>query len=129
MEQRLLEIHEKYYSGDIGLKNSLVGYRFNDIAGQLENIVYLELLSRGYQVAIGKIKELEVDFIATKNGKPIYIQVTYLLADDRTVDREFGALEKIPDNYPKMVLSMDKYFGSDHYGIQWRNLIEFLINE
>ncbi len=126
--KRHFEIHEKYYSGDIGLKNILVGYKFNDIAGQLENIVYLELLSRGYAVSIGKIMDQEVDFMAIKDGKPVYIQVSYLLADDKTVEREFRSLEKINDNYPKIVLSMDKYFGSDRSGISWYNLINFLTN-
>lgn len=124
-----LEIHEKYFAGDIGLKNILVGFKFGDIAGQLENIVYLELLSRGYQVTIGKIMDQEVDFIAIKDEKPVYIQVSYLLADDKTIEREFGSLEKINDNYPKIVLSMDKYFGSDRSGIKWFNIIEFLLNE
>lgn len=124
--KRLLEIHEKYYSGDIGLKHSLLGYKMNDIAGHLENIVYLELLARGYRVNIGKIDELEIDFVATKSNQQIYIQVAYLLVDTKTIDREFGALEKIPDNYPKIVLSLDKYMDSNREGIKWYNLIEFL---
>jgi predicted AAA+ superfamily ATPase len=127
--KRLLEIHEKYYAGDIGLKHSLVGYNINNISGLLENIVYLELLSRGYKVTIGKINELEVDFIAIKNNKQIYIQVAYLLADEKTIEREFGALEKINDNYPKIVLSLDKLPDNDRNGIKWLNLIDFLKNE
>jgi len=124
--KRLLEIHEKYYSGDIGLKNNLVGYQPNDISGLLENIVYLELLSRGYKVNIGKINDLEIDFIAIKNNQPLYIQVAYLLADNKTMEREFGALEKINDNHPKIVLSMDKLPDSNKNGIKWYNLIDFL---
>jgi len=127
--KRLLEIHEKYYTGDIGLKHSLLGYKMNDISGHLENIVFLELLARGFKVNIGKINEQEIDFIATKNNQNIYIQVAYLLADTKTVEREFGALEKIDDNYPKIVLSLDKYHDSDRNGIKWYNLIEFLIND
>lgn len=125
--KRLLEIHEKYYSGDIGLKHNLLGYKMNDISGHLENIVYLELLSRGYKVNIGKLGELEIDFIAIKNDRQMYIQVAYLLPDNKTIDREFGALEKISDNYPKIVLSLDKYFDSNRNGIQWYNLIDFLL--
>jgi predicted AAA+ superfamily ATPase len=124
--KRLLEIHEKYYSGDIGLKHSLLGYKMNDIAGHLENIVYLELLSRGYKVNIGKLNDLEIDFIATRSNQQIYLQVSYLLADNKTIAREFGALEKITDNYPKIVLSLDKFFDSNRNGIKWYNLIEFL---
>jgi hypothetical protein len=127
--KRLLEIHEKYYAGDMGLKHSLIGYKVNDISGVLENIVFLELLSRGYKVNIGKINEQEIDFIATRNNQQIYIQVAYLLADDKTIEREFGALGKINDNYPKIVLSLDKFPGNDRNGIKWYNLIEFLRNE
>jgi predicted AAA+ superfamily ATPase len=127
--KRLLEIHEKYYTGDIGLKHSLLGYKMNDISGHLENIVYLELLSRGYKVNIGKINELEIDFIATKNNQQMYVQVAYLLADNKTIEREFGALEKITDNYPKIVLSLDKFLDNNRNGIKWYNLIDFLKNE
>lgn len=124
--KRLLEIHEKYYVGDIGLKHSLLGYKINDFSGHLENIVYLELLSRGYKVNIGKLNELEIDFIATRSNQQIYLQVAYLLADTKTIDREFGTLEKINDNYPKIVLSLDKFLDNNRNGIQWYNLIDFL---
>jgi predicted AAA+ superfamily ATPase len=124
--KRLLEIHEKYYMGDIGLKHCLLRYKINDISGHLENIVYLELLSRGYKVNIGKLNEFEIDFIATRNNQQIYLQVAYLLADNKTIEREFGALEKISDNYPKIVLSLDKFLDSDRNGIKWYNLIDFL---
>jgi hypothetical protein len=127
--KRLLEIHEKYYMGDIGLKHSMLGYKMNDISGHLENIVFLELLARGYKVNIGKINESEVDFIATRKDQQIYIQVAYLLADNKTIDREFGVLEKINDNYPKIVLSLDKFHSTDRNGIKWYNLIEFLRTE
>ena len=127
--KRLLEIHEKYYMGDIGLKHSMLGYKMNDISGHLENIVFLELLARGYKVNIGKINELEVDFIATRKEQQIYIQVVYLLADDKIIKREFGALEKINDNYPKIVLSLDKFLDLDRNGIKWYNLIDFLLLE
>ena len=125
--KRLLEIHEKYYAGDIGLKHSLAGYKMNDISGLLENIVFLELLSRGYKVNIGKINELGIDFIATKREQRIYIQVAYLLSENKTIEREFGALEKITDNYTKIVLSLDKFPWNDRNGIKWYNLIDFLV--
>ncbi len=72
---------------------------------------------------------MEIDFIASRNDERIYIQIAYLLHDQSTIDREFGALEKIPDNYPKMVLSMDKYFSSNRKGIQWFNLLMFLTQQ
>ncbi len=124
--KRLLEVHEKYYSGDIGLRNNLLGFQKIEISGHLENIVYLELLYRGYTVNIGKYNDLEIDFIATKGSERIYFQVAYLLADGKTIDREFGALEKIQDNYPKMVLSMDKFLNNSRNGIKWSNLTDFL---
>jgi predicted AAA+ superfamily ATPase len=127
--KRLLEIYEKYYMSDIGLKHSLLGYRMNDISGHIENIVYLELLYRGYNVTIGKLNDLEIDFVATKSNQILYIQVAYLLTDSSTINREFGALEKISDNYPKIVLSLDKFMDSDRNGIKWYNLIDYLLNQ
>ncbi len=125
--KRLLEVHEKYFLGDIGLRNAVIGYREGDIAGVLENIVYLELRRRGYSVSIGKIGDAEVDFIATKSEEKIYIQVTYLLASEKTIKREFSPLLKISDNYPKYVLSMDELFGNDYQGIRRLNIIDFLL--
>ncbi len=127
--KKLLEIHEKYYSGDIGLKHVLLGYKTGDISGHLENIVYLELLSRGYKVEIGKYIEQEIDFVAVKGNDRIYIQVAYLLHDQKTIEREFRTLGKINDNYTKLVLSMDKLLDTDRAGIQWKNLIDYLTEE
>jgi len=126
--KRLLEISEKYYMADIGLKHSLLGYRFNDISGHLENVVYLELLYRGYTIEIGKFNELEIDFVAKRKSEVLYVQVAYLLTENKTIEREFGAMEKINDNYPKIVLSLDKYFDADRNGIKWKNLIDFLVS-
>jgi len=126
--KRYLEVHEKYYLGDIGLRNAVIGYREADIAGVLENIVYLELLRRGYTVSIGKLGDAEIDFIATKSEEKIYIQVTYLLASEKTIKREFSPLLKISDNYPKYVLSMDEIFGNDYEGIKRVNIVDFLLN-
>ena len=125
--KRLLEIHDKYYLGDIGVRHALLGYREADINGLLENIVFLELRRRGYQVHVGKIGNREVDFVATRESERVYIQVAYLLATKETVDREFGVLMDIPDNYPKMVLSMDTAFGDDLDGIRRVNLVDFLL--
>jgi predicted AAA+ superfamily ATPase len=124
--KRILELYEKYYLGDISLSHSIIGYRENDISGMLENIVFLELKRRGYSVFVGKLGEYEIDFIATKDEEKFYIQVTYLLASEGTVNREFGPLLKIKDNYPKYVLSMDTIFGNDYEGIKRINLVDFL---
>ncbi len=125
--KRLLEIHEKYYLNEIGIRHALLGYREADIGGILENLVFLELKRRGYQVSIGKLGEREIDFIATRQREKIYIQVAYLLASPETIEREFGVLRSIDDNYPKLVLSLDSFFGEDQAGIQRLNLIDFLL--
>ena len=127
--KRHLELHEKYYTSDVGIRHSVLGYRKKDIAGLLENIVYLELLRRGFTVSAGKFDDLEVDFVASRNDEVIYLQVTYLLASKEVEDREFKPLEKINDNYPKMVLSMDTIWGTNRNGIVRRNIIDFLLDE
>ena len=125
--KRLLELYEKYFLGDIGFIFGILGNKAVDISGKMENIVYLELLSRGYTVHIGKLYELEVDFIAIKNDQKLYIQVTYLLYDEKVIEREFGVLSSVKDNYTKIVLSLDKYFGVEKNGIKWYNFIDFLL--
>ena len=127
--KRLLEIYEKYYLGDIGVRHALLGYREGDIGCLLENLVFLELKRRGYQVSIGKLGDREVDFIATREREKLYLQVAYLLATPETVEREFGVLRAIADSYPKMVLSLDALFGEDVEGIRRLNLIDFLLGE
>ena len=126
--KRILEIHEKYYLGDIGMRHALLGYKAADISGILENIVYLELKRRGYQIYIGKFGNREIDFIAEKENRKMYIQVTYMLSSPETIEREFSALRSIKDNYPKYVISMDTVFGNDFEGIRRINLIEFLLD-
>lgn len=125
--KRNLEIHEKYYLGDIGLRNGVLGYRESAINGLLENLVYLELKRRGYKVAIGKLGDAEIDFIATREKEKQYIQVCYLLASEATIQREFGVLAALPDNYPKTVLSMDSIGPDNREGIKWQNVIDFLM--
>lgn len=126
--KRLLELYEKYYMGDLSMRHALFGYRQEDISDILENLVFLELKRRGYQVFIGKVDTREVDFIAKKENKKIYIQVTYLLSSPETIQREFSVLSSIRDNYPKYVISMDSVFGNDVEGIQRINLIDFLLS-
>lgn len=127
--KRHLEIHEKYYLADLGLRHALLGYKSSDINDYLENIVYIELKRRGYEVSIGKIGNLEIDFIATKATEKIYVQVTYLLASEDVVEREFKPLQKIKDNYPKYVLSMDKFYGEMFEGIKRLNIIDWLLED
>jgi len=122
-----LEFQEKYYLGDLGLRHALFGHRDTDLGGLLENLVYLELLRRGYQVKVGILDQLEIDFVAERQGERLYVQVAYLLAGPETVRREFGNLERIADNHPKLVLSMDEIGPTRRDGILWRNLIDFLL--
>ena len=103
----ILETMEKFYLMDLGFRHTKLGYRSNDIAGYLENIIYLELLRRKYTVNIGKLQTKEIDFIGSFQEKKLYVQVTYLLSSPETIEREFSPLKNIEDNYPKYVLSMD----------------------
>ncbi len=127
--KRHLEFYEKVYLTDIGLRNGLIGYRERDINQMIENIVFNELKVRGYEVYVGKLNGLEIDFVAEKQKKVKYIQVCYLLSDEKTVSREFGNLQKIPDNYEKIVISLDKFFVKEIKGIRHEYLINFLVND
>ena len=117
----------KYYIVDIGLRNYLLGYRDGDIGHILENIIYFELLRRGYDVAIGKIDSKEVDFIATKTDEKKYIQVTESMTAPETRERELAPLEKIADNYEKIVISMEPGLMQDQAGIKIMSAIDFLL--
>lgn len=125
----LLETMEKFYLTDLGFRHAKLGYRPNDIAGYLENIIYLELIRRKYTVNIGKLGTKEIDFIGTLENEKLYIQVTYLLASPETVEREFSPLKKIGDNYPKYVLSMDNLGEYNINGIVRKRIIDFLLEE
>jgi len=125
--KRHLELSEKYYVSDLGVRHGVMGFRQNDIAGMLENVVYLELLRRGYKVSTGKFDANEIDFVAVRGEEILYIQVAYLLAAKETEDREFRPLEQIADNFPKMVLTMDKLWGSGRNGIIRKYLPDFLL--
>lgn len=125
--KRMLETQEKYYLADLGLRHAVLGYRQDDIADLLENVIYLELLRRGYSVNIGKQEVAEVDFVANKGDERVYIQVCYVLTPENT-DREFASLEAIKDNYPKMVLTMDTLLGINRGGIRQKNIVEFLLS-
>lgn len=116
----------KYYVVDTGIRNMLMGYSDSDFGHVLETIVYLELIRRGYQVFIGKWYELEVDFIAVKQDEKKYYQVCLSLMDEKVKERELAPLKAIPDNYEKTILSMDKSYITDHEGIKFQNIIDFL---
>lgn len=125
----LLETMEKFYLTDLGFRHAKLGYRPNDIAGYLENIIYLELIRRKYTVNIGKLGTKEIDFIGILENEKLYIQVTYLLASPETVEREFSPLKKIEDNYPKYVLSMDNLGKYNIDGIVRKRIIDFLLEK
>ena len=126
MGKKILAVNEKYYVADHGLREAVYGGNMRDINLTLENIVFLELLRRGYQVTVGKKDDREIDFVCETHKGKIYIQVTYLLASQDTIDREFGAFRGIEDNYPKYVLSMDD-FDMSRDGIIHRNIPDFLL--
>jgi len=124
------EINDKYYLNDLGIRHSVIGYRGGDIGQLLENVVYIELLRRGYSVCVGIQGQKEIDFIATRQNAKIYIQVAYMLESEKTVAREFSPLLDVKDNYPKYVLSMDsKIWGDGYEGITRMNIIDFLLKE
>lgn len=125
--KEFLRTHGKYYIVDMGLRNYLLGFRNRDSGHALENIVYFELIRRGYDVSIGKVDNLEVDFIATKADDKIYIQVTETMEGEDVRKRELAPLQKINDNYEKIVLSMNKGMDSSYDGIKSIDLIDWLI--
>lgn len=126
--KRILTGKYKYYLTDLGFTNILSEGRKEQIGAHLENIVYNELVARGYNVNIGNLENGEIDFIATRFDEKIYIQVVYILSDESVVEREFGAYKKIEDNYPKYVISMDKFDFSQN-GIIHKNIIDWLLDK
>lgn len=128
MGKKVLQFQEKIFIADHGIREAVFGNNMRDINQTLENIVYMELLGRGYDVRIGKNGNNEVDFVASIANSRIYIQVSYLLASDETVEREFSVLESISDNYPKYVVSMDE-IDRGRNGIKHMNIKDFLLME
>lgn len=115
--KKMLKVNEKYYVVDHGLREAVVGENLQNVEIILENIVGLELLRRGYKVCVGRVGTKEIDFIGEKGGDKLYIQVCYLLGDESTIQREFGSLLEIKDNYPKMVLYKESSFKGKYEGI------------
>lgn len=126
--KQILSTNEKYYIADHGIREAIFGGNMRDINLVLENIVYLELLRRGYKVTVGKTREKEIDFVCDKHGEKLYVQVTYLLASEDTIKREFGAYDTIRDNFPKYVVSLDE-FDMSRNGIKHQNIRDFLLAE
>lgn len=126
--KKKLSVDEKYYISDHGLRYAKGFSNEKNIERILENIVYIELLSRGYEIKVGRVNDKEIDFIALKENKKEYYQISYLLETEDTRKREFGVYEKVSDNYPKYVLSMDKINFSQN-GIIHLNIIDFLLND
>ena len=126
--KKIVTVNEKYYCADHGLREALFGKNIQNIDQVLENIVCLELLRRNYKVYVGKKGDLEIDFIAEKQGKKIYIQVAYLLANEETIKREFSVYNSVKDSYPKYVVSMDALDFSQN-GIIHKNIKDFLLME
>lgn len=124
--KQLLTTNEKYYVADHGIREAVFGGNMRDINMILENIIFLELLRRGYKITVGKFKEKEIDFIGEKKKDKIYIQVTYLSASEETISREFSVYDNIRDNYPKYVVSLDE-FDMSRNGIKHRNIRDFLL--
>jgi len=127
--RKIFEVGEKYYFEDVGLRNAIVGYAHSDINKVLENVVFVHLMSNGYHVFVGQLKEKEIDFVAEKNNERIYVQVAYKIHEDN-YEREFGNLLKIADSYKKIVVSADSYIGhKTHQGIKHVHITDFLLED
>lgn len=126
--KKILKIDEKYYLTDHGFREAIGFSNTKSIDRVLENIVYIELVSRGYSVEIGRVKDREIDFIARKNGYISYYQISYLMTTEETREREFGVYKFVNDNYPKFVLSLD-FFNFSQDGIIHKNIIDFLLED
>lgn len=124
--KQILATNEKYYIADHGIREAVFGGNMRDINLIMENIVYMELLRRGYSVTVGRSNDREIDFVCQKREQKLYIQVAYLLASEETIQREFGAYNNIRDNFPKYVVSLDE-FDMSRDGIKHRNICDFLM--
>lgn len=126
--KKVLSVNEKYYLADHGIREAVYGGNLRDINLILENIVFMELLRRGYQISVGKVGEQEIDFIGEKHGEKLYVQVAYLLASEETIRREFGVYDSVRDNFPKYVVTLDE-FDMSRNGIKHRNIRNFLLTD
>lgn len=128
MGKRILDVDQKYYATDHGMRRAIVGGNVRrDIDRTLEAIVYREFIRRGYGVTIGRAREKEVDFVCQRGGERLYVQVTYVMESEETQEREFSALRAVPDQYPKLILSLDR-FDLSQDGIRHKYLPDFLLD-
>ncbi len=126
--KKIFEVNQKVYFEDIGVRNSITGYSQRDIHKLIENVIFNHLLINGYTIYVGQGRDYEIDFVAEKMNERIYVQATYLLSDETTMEREFGNLLKVEDNYPKYVVSLDPLQASNTYkGIKSLHLRDFLL--
>ncbi|MBW2654142.1 MAG: ATP-binding protein [Deltaproteobacteria bacterium] len=124
--KKIFEINEKYYFEDLGLRHTIIGFRQNDMGKILENLIYTQLKFKGYDVYVGKQRDMEINFVAKKQDKTIYIQAVYLLKDKKTIDREFGNLLKLKDNFRKIVVSTDEFAQGNVKGVEHLHIMTFL---
>ena len=128
--KKLLETNDKFYFGDVGIRNFIVGgRRANDIEKIVENLVYQHMVRLGYEVKVGQLYSTEIDFVGTRGDEVVYVQSAYLITEEKTFNREFGNLLPIKDNYPKYVISMTPYMDSSKWeGIIHIPFVKFLKN-
>ncbi|MCH7657269.1 MAG: ATP-binding protein [Bacteroidetes bacterium] len=124
--KKVFEVGEKFYFNDIGLRNAIAGFSPFDLGKIIENVVYLHLKIHGFNVLVGKEKDKEIDFVCEKNGEKMYLQVALRITEKQTMEREFGNLLSIKNNYPKFVITLDEYSGTSYEGIQHVPLRKFL---
>lgn len=127
--KEILKTQEKFYLADTSLRYSVLGYDQDSVASSLENVVYLELSRRGYDVNIGKTSDGEIDFIAQRQGEKIYVQVTQEIRSEKTERKEYDRLLEIRDNYPKYVLRTDEFAGGNYKGIKSMHVADFLLSK
>jgi hypothetical protein len=126
--RRIFEVGEKYYFENLGIRNILIGYRPDDLGKILENAVFNHLMYKGWEVKVGVFDSNEIDFVCRKNGETMYIQVALRLDEPKTIEREFGNLLRIKDNYPKIVITNDQFYGNTYQGVQHIYIRDFLMS-
>jgi predicted AAA+ superfamily ATPase len=127
--KEILKTQEKFYVCDSAMRYSVLGYSADSVAAILENVVYLELLRRGYDVYIGQVQNGEIDFVATRQENKLYIQITQQIDNETTEKREYGRLLELKDNYPKYVLRTDEFAGGNYEGIKTMHVADFLLSD
>ena len=127
--KEILKTQEKFYVADPAMRYCVLGYSPDSVAAMLENVVYLELQRRGYEVYIGHLSDGEIDFVATRRGDKLYVQVTQEIKSEKTEQREYKRLLSVKDNYPKYVLRTDEFAGGNYEGIKSMHIADFLLSD